>query len=100
MSAPHPVLPLPEDADPRLVHDALFLSMHGQNAPTVVQVVWQLLHRLPRTAATHPTSAAWRAGVRALLEDTPVYVEPTRRETAAALDYLARHGLLPEWVER
>lgn len=86
------------DDSPAERHERLRLALGGQNPPTHVALVWQLLHVVPRHAARQPGSAAWRGAVRDVMRDAPVYVVPTRPETSAAVAFLHQRALLPGWV--
>ncbi len=77
---------------------ALRVATAGQNPPLCAQLVWQLLHTVPRTAARNPGSRAFRDAMRGVLELDPVYLEPTRTDVAAGVTWLYRRNLLPEWV--
>ena len=77
---------------------ALRVAAKGQNPPICAQLVWQMLHALPRDVARHPGSAAFRAAMRSLLEPGSVYLEPTRTDVAAGVTWLSGRGLLPVWV--
>lgn len=80
------------------LHAALRMAAHGQNPPLCAQLVWYLLHSVPRRAARHPGSAMFREAMRAVLERSPLYLEPTRTDVAAGVSWLYRRDLLPEWV--
>lgn len=80
------------------LHTALRVAANGQNPPLCAQLVWQLLHSVPRSAARHPGSAVFRAAMRSVLEQNRLYLEPTRTDVAAGVTWLHRRDLLPEWV--
>lgn len=80
------------------LYAALRAASNGQNAPVCAQLVWHMLHTLPRGVARHPGSAAFRSAMRAHLESSTVYLEPTRTDVAAGATWLERRGLLPDWV--
>lgn len=80
------------------MYAALRVATNGQNPPLCAQLVWQLVHAVPRSAARHPGSAAFRTAMRQVLDQSRIYLEPTRTDVAAGATWLHRRGLLPDWV--
>jgi hypothetical protein len=66
--------------------------------PIAAQFIEQAQQQLPREACVDLGSSAFRAALKDFAETLPVYLLPTRRETAQAIMQLRALGRLAPWM--